>query len=554
MKLKYASFALCLLAALSTPAFARDIVINTSLKNGDRLSGVLEISVTVDAPVSINQVEFYVGDQLRETDRSTPYTMKLDTIAEKEGPLTLVIAAYASDGSSKKVTLNLTVDNQLKKGSAYHLANANTFLNNSKFYDAINAARIALKADEDSIPARITLARAYLGAGILDEAQKWSEDAMVMDENPDTCDLVAAVHMERAFKFVPSSTDKNQLLKQTFDDFSAAIANKHKAMQLRIKAMGPETDANRIKLADLYIANNEFSTAIRILKKAYNEFEPDSAVADRLVFACIRSGRMMEATAISENVQKRSARDAVMWALTSAGYAYYRNYDKAADALKQAILSDSESPSVMTAAAFAAVRKNDSKAIASQITQLLSKNITDPEVYYYLSLLQFWTGDFISSRENFRKAVIQNPLFTDAYLQRGYDALNQALTPAFASDKEYLLQMAYDYMELARLAKPDSAEALNGLALVLLNQDKDKEGLDMAEAASKAGPEYPWAFFTLAAARNKNKDASGAVKMVDVAGKLDEKMLSGRGIPTVYEAWVYTLRQGRLPVVIAPRG
>lgn len=538
----------------SASVWAADLKISTNLKEGDRLAGIVELSVTVEAAVSLNQVEFYVGDQLRSTDTSTPYSLRLDTVAEKEGPLMVEIAAFASDGSSKRLKMNFVVDNQLGKGAGFHLENARKYLNNSKWDDSILASRVALKADENSVGARIMLGRAYLGKGVLDEAQKWSEDAMLLDENPDTCELVSAVHIERAFKFTASSADKKEILKQVINDFTAAINTKHKANELRIKALGAETDANRMKLVDLYLANNEYGSAIRLLRKDYKELDPDIAIAGRLMYACMRSGRMQEAGKISLNVEKRSARDAVVWSLTSAIYAYNRFFDKSADALKQAILSDSDSPAVMTAAAFSAVRKSDKKAMAGQITQMLSKNITDPEVYYYLSILQYSMGDLIGSRDNFKKAVTQNPLLTDAYIQRGYDALNQALTPAFSSDKEYLLEMALGYMDLARLCKPDSPEALNGSALVLMNMNKDKEALAMAQGAAGAGPEYPWAHFTLAAALNKNRNSSAAVKAVDVAGKLDEPVLSGRGIPTVAEALTYTMRHGRLPLIIAPRG
>lgn len=540
-------------AALMCSVKAADIKFTTSLKDGDRLSGVVVLQVTIESSASINSVEFYVNDQLRGTDSSTPYEFTIDTLTEKEGGYSIEIAAYASDGSSKKLKLNLTIDNELGKGAAFHLDNATRFLNNSKWTDAIGAARVALKADEGSVPARLVLARAFLGRGILDEAQKWAEDAMLLEESPESCELVAGILVERAFKVSAFGGDKKEQLKQMFDDLKGAVTNKRRAMELRIRAVGAETDENRVRLADLHMASNEFSTAIRLLRKNYNEFEPDISIAGRLMFASMRSGRMNDVAKILANVEKRSAKDAMLSSLESVGYAYYRHYEKAADALKTAILSDPDSSSVMTASAFLAVRKNDTRAIASQIQQMIKKNITDPEVFYYLSLLQFWTGDYVNSRENFKKAVTQNPLFVDAYIQRGFDALNTALTPAFAADKEYLLEMALGYMEVARLARPDSAEALNGTALVLLYQGKDKEGLAMAGAAANAGPEYPWAHFTLAAARQKNRDPGGALKAVDAAGKLDGPVLSGRGIPTVDEAWVYTLRHGRLPVVIPPR-
>ena len=56
--------------------------LNVNLKNGEILSGTRSFRVMVQADDPINQVEFYVGDELRDTDSSTPYEFKLDTIEE----------------------------------------------------------------------------------------------------------------------------------------------------------------------------------------------------------------------------------------------------------------------------------------------------------------------------------------------------------------------------------------------------------------------------------------------------------------------------------------
>ena len=82
-------------AALAVSAFAK-IDITSSVKSGDKVAGTVEVKVTVTASSTVNSVEFYVNDELRHTDTSTPYTFTLDTMPEKEGPLKLTIGAYAS--------------------------------------------------------------------------------------------------------------------------------------------------------------------------------------------------------------------------------------------------------------------------------------------------------------------------------------------------------------------------------------------------------------------------------------------------------------------------
>lgn len=542
-----------LAAVLAATAFA-DIKINSSIKNGDKLTGVVEIRVTVVSDSPINQVEFYVNDELRSTDTSTPYTFTIDTVLEKEGPLTLEIAAFAANGDSKRIKLNLLVDNEVGKGAKYHTDNAIKFLQVSKFDEAIRACRIALKANENYVPAKITMARAFLGKGILDEAEKWAEDAYLSEESVDTAELLSGIHVERAFRTISISGEKGDALKIIATSLKNAVIYKRKANELRLKALGKLTEENRLAMVDLYIANNEYSAARRLLREKWNDFKPDNAIGNRLVFVEMRSGRMKEAWEILKALETRGTPDEVTYALFAAGYAYYRNYDKASEALRNAVLAGTESPIVTTAAAYLAVRKGDLNAIGSQINDMLRKNITDPEVYFYLSVLQYYNGNYAESRENFKKTVIQNPLLFDAYIQRGYEALASALAKGVeAKDKEILLEQARVYMEIALEAKPDAAEALNGLAIMNMFLNKNEEALRYAEAATRAGGQYPWTWFTYSAALDLNKKSVEAQNAVDKAGELDFVVLKGRAIPSKEEAWIYTFRNGRIPTLIAPK-
>ena len=58
-----------------------------------------------------------LDDELRLTDTSTPYAYDWDTIADKEGKHTVTITAFDSNGSTKRFTLNLEVDNELSLGA-----------------------------------------------------------------------------------------------------------------------------------------------------------------------------------------------------------------------------------------------------------------------------------------------------------------------------------------------------------------------------------------------------------------------------------------------------
>jgi len=54
-----------------------------AVKNGASLSGEVTFKVVVNTEDPIQAVEFYVGDDLRESDGSTPYEFKLEPILLK---------------------------------------------------------------------------------------------------------------------------------------------------------------------------------------------------------------------------------------------------------------------------------------------------------------------------------------------------------------------------------------------------------------------------------------------------------------------------------------
>lgn len=544
-----------LVSSLTLLAQSGGIQVNSSVKSGDILSGVVELRVTVQSPSPVTQVEFYIDGKLRATDTSTPYTYLLDTIVEKEGPMQIEIGAYTTSGDSRKVVLNVTIDNGVSKGAEFHLQHATRFLQVSKWDEAIQAARIALKADENSNRAKILMARAYLGKNMLDRAQQWAEDAILAEETVEGSELLAGIHVQRAFRIISTSGDKGDALKAITDALKAAVQQKRLSLQLQIKALGPVTDANRLRYADLLIANHEYSAARRILSEKWNEYEPDTGIGNRLIYAMMRSGMMTEAYATTEIILKRGAPDAATYALRSAGFAYYRKWQEAQDALREGAFSDPNSPTLMTAAAYLATMRGERNAMLSQVNQMLEQHVNAAQAYYYLFTLQYMVGDYDRSRDNFRDTLLLEPLLLDAYVERGYQALLNARTlpSGLTNDKELVLDQAKAFFEVALAVRPDSSEALNGLALVHLHKGDTAEAVRMSEAAKNAAPQQPWAWFTYAAALGAARKPTEATQAVDKAGALDEVVLKGRSVPTMDQAWDYTWRYGRQPVLIPPK-
>ncbi|MBC8064914.1 MAG: Ig-like domain-containing protein, partial [Chlorobia bacterium] len=132
--------------AMAALSLVQAPMINVDVKDRDSISGERKFRVTVESKTPITQVEFYVGTDLRDSDTSTPYEFKLDTLEVEDGDLKLSFAAYTSDGKSSKKALNIKIDNGVSKGAEYHVQQADELLRVSKWDDAIIAGRIALKA------------------------------------------------------------------------------------------------------------------------------------------------------------------------------------------------------------------------------------------------------------------------------------------------------------------------------------------------------------------------------------------------------------------------
>ncbi|MEQ1934392.1 MAG: Ig-like domain-containing protein, partial [Fimbriimonadaceae bacterium] len=166
-----------------------DIVVR-DLKDGDALTGVRKFRVTVESDNPVNQVEFYVGDNLRSNDTSTPYEFEIDPLNETEGSLKLSFAAYSAQGENVKKSYTVKIDTGVAKGADKNVEEGYAAMAKSQFDQAIYSGRVALKAKAGYNPARILLARAFLSKGVYDKAQTFAEDALASEPNSDDANEV----------------------------------------------------------------------------------------------------------------------------------------------------------------------------------------------------------------------------------------------------------------------------------------------------------------------------------------------------------------------------
>lgn len=548
-------FALALASTLwATPAWSK-ITLTTSPASGATIAGEAKFVALVESDALVTSVEFFVGDDLRSTDDSTPYEFVMDTLDEADGQLKVTVTAYNEKGESAKAVLNLTVDNEVAKGAPYLAQKAADFASVSDWKNAVRFGRAALKADPGDSSARLVLAQAYLGAGQFDRAQQHAEDAIKADpDNRRARDLLSAIHLKRAFSTLDRG-DRAKTAETIRTAFGMAAKSRRESLELAADSFGTVTDDNRVAYVDRLLAAGRYSLAIQELRPRFREKPDDNRVADRLMFAQIRAGRLQDAAQTMKDVQRFGSFDGEGQALRAVLLLFAGEDAPAAEAEKEALLDSPNSMVVATCRTWMALRRNDMQAARTLATGLAANQGQDPVVNAALSALYWRLGDYESSQQAFETAVLAEPGSVDLYVEKANQVLQFSFRTDIATeDAEFQRKLADAYFAAALEAKPDSFQALTGKAVTLALLKDGAGALRMAEAATKAGPAYAAAHYVRAALLFDLGQNTAAKEALKSAEEADPKGLGGRPIPKVPDAWRYFAGAGRLPYVAAPRG
>ncbi len=583
--------------AVSALSVQAAIKINVNAKDGDVISGEFVFKATVESEHLVTQVEFYVGSDLRDSSSSTPYTFRIDTLAEAEGDLKVTFAAYTSEGENVKKTLTVKIDNGLSKGPDFHVQQGQESLITGKWNDAIISARRALKIKPGYAPARVVMARANFGKGVYDAAQKSAEDVIAVDpNNAGALELLAAISLQKAFATVNRGGDRTETLNIIRNALKSAVENRRKVLDNLIDQFGPVTDVNKMAFVDLAIRAGRYSLAIEQLAPHFRRDPKKPAVANRLIYAQLRAGRFKEALDSAEYYRKYGQPDSYGHAILAIVYQRSGDTARAQDEEKEAVSNDPDNLGVRSAQAYLALARGKT-AVSQKLAADLAKDEGQlAEVNYYLATIYNQIADFDDSRQRFERAVLTEPIFYDMYVERA----NEALAIAYAGsvdEKERVNQWAVAkvFFETALVAKPESFEALTGLAVVYALEKNPAQAQKMARTAIAAGPEYAPARYMLSAIlspqvsslRERQSKAQGDIaryadlkqpeevakarkasadlqaeadklqiemtNALNQAIKLDQANLEGRSIPNVQAAWQYYRRYGRTPLIVPPR-
>ena len=523
----------------------------TKVQNGDSLTGDVQFRAKVQTDTPIQAVEFYVGDDLRESDGSTPYEFKLDTLTEEDGNIKLRFKAFTSEGQNVEKIFNLKVDNGVSKGADFHVQRGNGFVTEGKLDEAITEGRIAQKADKGSLGARILLARANFAKGQYDKAQKFAEDALELDKtNRPAREVIISLKVQQAFNAVSrSSDDRQEIINSIKKGLSEAI-------KYRVALLNEDVDrlaGNKTSLEylDAAIRARRYSLVIDSLAEPLKTNFKNNDFNDRLAFAYLMTNQVAPAADVLSNVKKFGEFDGYGFAL-SAIVATEKGSDTTADdMIKEALLNSPDSLGLKTAQAYIALKRDNPRSLGDAANALLKENEFRSESFYFGAALSNRMKRIEQGRKYFERALKADAADHDMYVEQGNEAISLALMPGVtAKDKDFQLDYARAMFDLALMCRDNSAQALAGVAIAALYQHKSTEALSYAEASTKASPSYAAGWYTYAAALSaKRMDARAALA---TSMKLDARNLSGRSMPDENLAFRYYNTTGRTPVISVP--
>ncbi len=552
----------------------------TPLKDGQTISGDLVFRAKVGATEPVTSVEFYVGDDLRDTDGSTPYEFKFDALAEGDGSVRLTFKGYTSAGTSATRVLTVKVDNGLGLGLDEHLRRGADALSNARNDEALTEGRIALKIAPTSVPARVLVARAYLAKGVFDRAQKSADDALAADpKSTDALEVSAAIGVQRAFRVTNSGTTaRDESLRTIKDALGGAIDARTKVNDARFEGLAADAATKDLAgYADAAFGARRYSSAIAALDPAFRADTTKTALGNRLVYAYLMDGNPASALQALNALVRFGKPDAYTYALQGLLRAEGGDDKGADESFKNGALESADSLGLRTAQASVALKKNRTAALQG-IANGLAKDVSSrPEINYYLAAVSNRLQRYDVSRRNFEAAVRVDPASHDMYLEQGSQALGLATNPRLeAKEKAYNLQSARTMFDLALRARPSSAYALAGLSIVSLLEKKTDEAVTNARSAVAAGPNVAVAHFVLSGALSaKRKEYLARLTSPDAAVRdaarsgesqlagesrgelakaatLDRTNLEGRLVPDGEEAYRYLSTSGRQPVLTPP--
>ncbi len=325
-----------LFVAIADAGARASIQVTFDLHNQDKVADVVRIEAHVKSAVQIDQVQFYVDDQLQKTVTGIPYQFSWDTIHTTEGPHTIKAVATDDNGDVGTGVLQLTVDNQLSLGAAALADKAQKALSTDDMDGAKRWARRAEKAEKDFLPAEKVLAALDAANLHFHAAAARLQKAKDLAQSITAQQMLATYQMHMALianyqaEFVSLAQSALKLNTRAADlkiariNADSQISSTQKSIQtgdLYLKTDRPQqastaylpatTGANAshsavVRLALAYVANRQFSDAQHMLDIYRIKKQDDAAMRAVYALALVMQHKTAEAETLLHNDLKNN--------------------------------------------------------------------------------------------------------------------------------------------------------------------------------------------------------------------------------------------------------
>ena len=161
------------------------------------------------------------------------------------------------------------------------------------------------------------------------------------------------------------------------------------------------------------------------------------------------------------------------------------NLSKARLATDAAMIKFPNEPQFPLKAAQLEIFRREYTEAIKLLDEVLKKDISNPEAYFWKGILFKEIGDTNKSISNFQTCVEQDPNYYEAYMQLG--VLHSARNDNFA----------ISYFDNARKVKPDEIEPLYFKGVYLQNTGKHKEALKVLKTVAVEKPRFAKAHFKI---------------------------------------------------------
>ncbi|MBI3721356.1 MAG: hypothetical protein HY248_02290, partial [Fimbriimonas ginsengisoli] len=304
---------------------------------------------------------------------------------------------------------------------------------------------------------------------------------------------------------------------------------------------------------DAAIQAGRYTLAHSAVSTAFHQDNRRADLANRLAYSQIRLSRYSDAYTTLRTLKRFGKYDAYSYALEAVTELCLGAEKEASDSIKEAILNNGDDLGVLTAQAYAALRRNDTAVLSRLVASLMQDHAQRTEVNTYLSALLNRTGRLEEARRYFIDAVKADPLNIDIYIQEANQSIQIGLTGKLAqADAMHELDTAETMFDAALTAHPESAEALTGMSIVRLFRLDYAGAAKLAKAANEASPSYGAALYVLACAHQNLRQSLIAQADMVAAGEIDGTHLRGHSPPSPQLAWRYFSTYGRTPLLTPP--